>query len=278
MSKPRKLIWTLLAIVMAIAAVRGDIDNSARDYAQEALTRALVTFAVARTLNGLISTAQGTELSLEPGGIGVNFSIGEILDPINDLIERFSSVMLVASSSLGLQNLFLAISAWWGIDLLLVVTAAVTLAALWVPAATSVIGAHAVRWLVLAAMLRFAVPVFAIFSNVVFETFLAEDQQAAVQALETTGDELETFNEEVAPPATEDPTFVEQLGSMIGDSLRSLNARERLENLRTAASQATEHIVNLIVIFVFQTIVLPLAFLWTAAEILKAVIARGVGN
>jgi hypothetical protein len=278
MSKARKSAWTLLAIIMAVAAVRGDVDTAARGYAQDALARALVTFAVARTLNGLISTAQGTELSLEPGGIGVNFSIGEILDPINDLIERFSSVMLVASSSLGLQNLFLAISAWWGIDLLLVVTAAVTLAALWVPAATSVLGSYAVRWLVLAAMLRFAVPAFAIFSNVVFETFLAEDQQAAVQALETTGNEIETFNEEVAPPATEDPTFVEQLGSLIGDSLRSLNARERLENLRTSASQATEHIVNLIVIFVFQTIVLPLAFLWMAAEILKAVIARGVGN
>jgi hypothetical protein len=66
-------------------------------------------FAVARTLNGVISAAQGTEVALEPGGVGVVLSVGEILDPINDLIERFSAVMLIAASSLGLQALLLNI-------------------------------------------------------------------------------------------------------------------------------------------------------------------------
>ena len=35
------------------------------------LKRALATYAAARALNAVISVAQGTEVALEPGGVGV---------------------------------------------------------------------------------------------------------------------------------------------------------------------------------------------------------------
>ena len=56
-------------------------------------------------------------------GVGVIFTLGQILDPINDLIERFSSVMLVAASSLGLQILLLNITSWWGVSGFLIAAA-----------------------------------------------------------------------------------------------------------------------------------------------------------
>lgn len=83
------------------AAFTGVLDDVGRETAEQAFSRALVTFAIARTLNGVISVAQGTEVAVEPAGVGVNFAPGEVLDPINDLVERFSSVMLVATSVLG---------------------------------------------------------------------------------------------------------------------------------------------------------------------------------
>jgi hypothetical protein len=274
MSPARKAWWTLLAIAVALFALSGRIDTLSSDYAEEALTRALVTFAVARTLNGVISTAQGTELSLEPGGVGINFSIGEILDPINDLIEQFSGIMLVAASSLGLQIVLLRMSAWWGVDALLLVVACTAVGSLWIPKVFAMLGARPLRWLLVAILLRFAVPAFMIFSSLVFDTFLADEHTAATQSLETTGSEIEAMNEAAAPPLAEDPSFVEQLGNMLGESLRSLNARERLEQLRNRVANATEEIVDLIAIFVFQTIVLPLAFLWSLVELLKAIVAR----
>ena len=62
----RKIIWTLLAIIAVAAAISGIADDTAKTYADGALKRALVTFAAARTMNGVISVAQGTELALEP--------------------------------------------------------------------------------------------------------------------------------------------------------------------------------------------------------------------
>ena len=92
----KKLIRTVLILIVAGAAVTGFADATSRDYAQKSLSRALVTYAAARTLNGVVSVAQGTEIALEPGGVGVVLTPGQVLDPINDLVERFSSVMLVA--------------------------------------------------------------------------------------------------------------------------------------------------------------------------------------
>lgn len=274
MTPARKVWWTSLAVAAALAALSGRVDAVGSDYGQEALTRALVTLAVARSLNGVISTAQGTELSVEPGGVGVNFSIGEILDPINDLIEQFSGIMLVAASSLGLQIVLLRMSAWWGVDALLLVVACAAVATLWVPKLFATFGTRPLRWLLVAMVLRFAVPAFMILSSVVFDTFLADEHMAATQALETTGSEIEAINEQATPPLAEDPSLVQQLGDMLAGSLRSLNARERLEQLRNRAANATEEIIDLIVIFVFQTIILPLVFLWSLLELLKAIIAR----
>jgi hypothetical protein len=275
MAKRSKLIWSIVALAFTAIAWSSHADNLGRTYAQETLTRALVTFAIARTLNGIISTAQGTELSLEPGGVGVNFHIGEILDPINDLIERFSVVMLVSTSSLGLQNVLLSMTAWWGLSALLSAAAIVALLTLWAPHSVPISARLAQRWLLIITLIRFAIPVLMITTTLVFNAFLAEEHAAATQALEQTGTELEEIAEQATPPEPqEDPSLVDQLGSMLDEGLRSLNARERIEQLRVQVTDAVEHIINLIVIFVFQTVLLPLAFLWFVVELGKSIVSR----
>ena len=107
MMDSNRLLRTFLILIVAGAAISGTVDTASQEYAEQSLNRALVTFGAARALNGVISVAQGTEVALEPGGIGIIMTPGQILDPINDLIERFSSVMLVAASSLGLQIVLL---------------------------------------------------------------------------------------------------------------------------------------------------------------------------
>lgn len=275
MTKRSKLLWSIVAVAVTAIAWSGHADELGRTYAQETLTRALVTFAIARTLNGVISTAQGTELSLEPGGVGVSFHIGEILDPVNDLIERFSVVMLVATSSLGLQNVLLGITAWWGLSALLAAAASITLVTLWAPKSIPVSAQLARRWLLIIALVRFAIPVLMITTTLVFNGFLAEEHAAAAQALEQTGSEIEDITEQSAPAVPEeDPSLVDQLGNMLGEGLRSLNARDRIEQLRLQVADAVEHVINLIVIFVFQTVLLPLAFLWFVVELAKSIVSR----
>ncbi len=273
----QKVLWTLFAAIVCVMAVSGVADRLGKDYAATALERAFVTWAVARGLNGVISVAQGTEIALEPGGVGVNLTVGQILDPVNDLIEQFSSVMLVATSAIGLQNIMLRITGSGGVSILLVASALFALLVVWLPAARTKtrLRAFALRFLLLSFLLRFAVPFLVIGSNVVFDRFLAAEQQSATEALRATTSDIEEISrQDETAAAADDRNMLQRFGDMVGDSIESLNVRERLNQLKARASGATEHVVNLIVIFLLQTIALPLAFLWVLMQAAKALAGR----
>jgi hypothetical protein len=68
----KRLLWTAVIVLAVAGAVTGHVDKASEEQAENALKNALVTFAVARTLNGVISVAQGTEVALEPGAVGVS--------------------------------------------------------------------------------------------------------------------------------------------------------------------------------------------------------------
>jgi hypothetical protein len=271
----KRILWTVLIVLAVAGALTGHIDRASEAQAENALKNALVTFAVARTLNGVISAAQGTEVALEPGGVGVVLSVGEVLDPINDLIERFSAVMLVAASSLGLQALLLNITGWWGVSAFLVAAAAAFLVTIWAPgSAVADYTVPALRVLLIGLFVRFAIPLLIVGTTLISDAFLVPEQEAATAILETTTANIEELNQETQAASTTDQSLMERLGDMIGDSLESMQVKERLTQLRESAAKASEHIVSLIAIFVLQTIILPLVFLWLFVEGLKGIASR----
>ena len=275
MNKRRRIGWTIIAVIAAAIALSGYADSTSETYADEAFKRALVTFAVARGLNGVISVAQGTEVAVEPGGVGVNFTVGQILDPINDLIEQFSSVMLVATSSLGLQKILLNMTGWWGTTLVFVFAALFLAVTTWWPGgAKPGMGTLAIRMFLIFAFVRFALPILIVGTHVVFSAFLEDDHDAATAVLEATSTEIEDFSQPDVVPNTDDASFVDRLGDMWDSSMRQLDVSGRIDQLKQSASSASEQIVNLIVIFVLQTIILPLVFLWLFVEGLKGIAGR----
>lgn len=266
----RKIIWTLIALTAAAVAISGVVDHAADSYAEDALKRALVTFAAARTLNGVISVVQSTEV-----GVGVTVSVGQILDPINDLVEQFSSVMLVAASSLGLQNVLLTITASRAVTVALVIASLLAIVVLWTPRLSkNKIAAAASRILLMMLIVRFIIPLLVIGTNLVSDTFLTPQQAEATAALEVTGKAIREANVEIETPPSDDQSFMDRLNSVIDESLASVNISDRLANLQENASKAAEHIVDLIVLFVLQTIILPLAFLWLLVQMLKGITAK----
>ena len=112
LTNKNKVIITAGILLVALLMIGGWIDQSGRSYTEEGIKRTLVTYAIARGLNGVISVAQGTEVAVEPVGVGVTFTPGQILDPINDLIERFSWIVLASGVSLGAQNILLSMTEW----------------------------------------------------------------------------------------------------------------------------------------------------------------------
>ncbi|MGD8886085.1 MAG: hypothetical protein PVF34_10705, partial [Gammaproteobacteria bacterium] len=129
----KKLSFSLVAFILAMLAILGSLDATGKSYTEDSFKRALITFGIARGLNGVISVAQGTEIAVQPAGVGMNFTPGQILDPINDLVEQFSWIMLASSASLGIQKVLLAISSTTMMTILLIVVFSIYLVSVWRP-------------------------------------------------------------------------------------------------------------------------------------------------
>jgi hypothetical protein len=251
---PRLLLVAAVAVAVAFAW-RAPLDAAATQQVDSGLKRALLSFASARALNALISAVQGTEVALEPAGVGVVFTPGQVLDPVNDLVEQFSDLMLAASVSFGVQRMLISIGAYW------VVSLALSLAALgWALAylRTRPVPGWLSRILVVLLMIRFAVPVVAIGSEKLFEKFMAADYSASQQAIDATSTRLGRLDPPPAAPAESQG----MLDRMKGWWSQNGDVKLRFEQLKQAAEHATENIIRLIVIFLLQTLVIPLLLLW----------------
>ncbi len=256
----RFILLLVVASFTALLAVSQTVDAPSESYLERSMQRALLAFGTARALNGVISVAQGTQFALEPAGVGVNFSPGEILDPINDLVERFSWVMLLASSSLGVQKVLLSIAGWWPISALLVLTIALSLTAYWRGLwATPVVKQSLVRCLVLLAVLRFAIPLMSLGGELVYRQFLNESFSAANSDLEATRVQVDLLNDSLAAGNESELSLFSRLGGLaseVGDW------RENLVKYHAVAETASRSTIDLIVVFVFQTVLMPLMFAW----------------
>lgn len=275
----RTLALAALAALAAVAlAALGTLDAWATREVDAALARALLAFALARGLNGVISVVQGTQVALEPGGLGVTLSPGEILDPVNDLVEQFSTVMLVASASLGLQKLLLGISAWWPITLLLALALAGWIASAWRGGADS----RARAWLRALALvllaLRFAVPLAALTSEAAYRLFLAPEYEASTAQLEGSRDDLAAraaAAEQAAQPAA-DESLLDRANRWLEETRETLDLKARLADLQQLAADATRNVIDLIAVFVLQSLLFPLAFAWVAWRALTRWLPRSL--
>lgn len=280
------LLGLALLLILLGLAWHGSLDRYAEGRAETLLTRALATYTLTRSLNGAISVAQGTEIAVQPVGIGVTISAGQILDPLNDLIERFSWLVLVACASLGTQLMLTQIFGSVACNLLLTAIAATGLVAgLWqgCPGRRLVL-----RVTALALLARFLIALVTLTAAGANALFLADREAASMAELESVSERVEQRNESVienavgdgansaadnrgtAAQAADRPSMMERIGSFFGQQADALNVQQRLDALRQSAETAITEVINLIVIFVLQTIVFPLAALWLGWQLLQA--------
>lgn len=168
------------------------LDARASAYVDAGLVRAGAAFATARSFNALISVFRESDLQLEPGGVGVSLALGAALDPANDLIERFSWIMLASLTSLGVQKVLIEITPFISVQLVLLLSLLSLLAGLWLREMSRFDFSRLGRMLLLAAiLLRFAVPVMACLNQQVYVAFLEDRHAGSMEALGQTVKTLE---------------------------------------------------------------------------------------
>ena len=115
-TKKQKTIISFTGVLIAIllffsSGLRLPVLDAAADaYFREAITKGGIAYATCRVINASVSIVKDSSLQLEPAGVGVSLAVGQALDPIDDMTERLSDVLVTAITSLGVQKLAYEIS------------------------------------------------------------------------------------------------------------------------------------------------------------------------
>jgi predicted nucleic acid-binding Zn-ribbon protein len=96
----------LLVMSVILICWFGFIDQYAEEYINSSIATSLVSFGIAKGFNATVSVL--STITLQAPFVG-SIQIGELLDPLNDLVEDFSTIMKYSISSLLIQKLIVEI-------------------------------------------------------------------------------------------------------------------------------------------------------------------------
>jgi hypothetical protein len=240
------------------------------------LKRALATYAVARTINGVISVVQETGVSVQPGGVGMTFAPGQLLDPLNDLVEQVSSVMLAVCVSFGIQLILIHLGGSILVSALLTAGMVACAARWW---RRQPIPRWAWRLLAAMILVRFAVPLAATGSELAYDFAMADEYVEAQVQLEGTESPvapgLPATGVQSNADASKSPSIWDILKTIPrwGESKsEDLQARGRIEQMKARLDGAVEHLLRLVALFVVQTVLLPLLFIGLLGKLLAVLL------
>jgi hypothetical protein len=248
----RGLIAILIVVLVALSSTRA-LDDYVDDYTSESIRNAALTYATARGINALVSVLQSSQVEVGAFVTG-SMTIGEVLDPLNDMIERFSTVMTWVLASLAAQKVLLLLASH---QLFLYLVAVLGISALlllyWGSArAQSLV----FRCFLVVAFVRFALG-FAVALN------SGADYLFLQQQLEINNQQIEQFQSNILrvdPNADSDD---------LRDSVISFWRSLSLDELNQKISHGIENFINLVALYLFKTILFPLGFFYAAIFVIR---------
>ena len=273
-----KTVFSFFLVFSITFSYTHTLDNLAQKNIDSSLKRALVSFGSARALNAVISVIQGTEISIEPMGVGMTLAPGEALDPINDLVERFSMVMLASSTSIGIQKIFLQISSWPLFSGLYTGVFGLTLICLWLPALPVKLKSALFKASIILMFLRFSIPMVFITNEMAYNGFLNSGYEESITIMDKTRSELQQIQQQAPQANSNESPAVEEAGKSYWEKLKEqanltdyvatkvsdvkLSISRQMIHLEEVTSKMITNIINLIVVFTLQTVVFPVMFLY----------------
>ncbi|SDU04175.1 hypothetical protein SAMN04487931_10442 [Desulfobacula phenolica] len=236
------------------------LDSTADDYFREAISKAGVAYATCRLINSSVSIVKDSNLNLEPAGVGITLAIGQALDPIDDMTERVSDVIVTAITSLGVQKLVYEISVSLAPPIFALFLFVLSVLIWFENQRLAALQKIITGFILLILIARFTLPISAITNNYIQENFFEEKILNANKELALGSAELDKLMEFSIPQTDGVLGTIKNSSSFL--KRKSLEFKNALVNTISNTGNIIENLLKLIFlyvgIFLIQVVALPI--------------------
>ena len=265
-----KIIFSSVGILIAISlfffpAIKFPIlDATADNYFNEAISKAGVAYATCRIVNASVSVVKESSLELEPAGIGVSLAVGQVLDPIDDMTERLSDVIVTAITSLGVQELAYEISVKLAPPVLSVFIFVLTILIWFNNKKIIRFQKTTIRIILIIIIARLCLPISSMANEFIQKDFFDDKISNAKQELEFGTAELDKLAEIALPEVNGFKGTIENSASLLKQ--KSIELKNAFIATKNNMESIIKNLLNLTFlyagVFLIQVIILPLLTFW----------------
>jgi hypothetical protein len=240
------------------------LDATTDAYFQESITKVGVAYATVRVLNASVSIIKESSLQLEPAGVGVSLAVGQAVDPIDDMTERLSDVLVTAITSLGVQKLAYDISVSLAPVVLSVFLLALSVLMWFDNEKLTSLQKLTMRILFLILIARFCLPLSSMANGFVHKHYFDDQISTANNELAIGSVEIEKLKDFSLPEIDGVLGTIENSASFL--NRKSIDLKNALVDTVSNMGGIIESLLKLtflyVGVFLIQIIILPLLSFW----------------
>ncbi|MEN8210414.1 MAG: hypothetical protein ABFR31_01740, partial [Thermodesulfobacteriota bacterium] len=245
------------------------LENTIDTYFDESITKAGVAYATCRLINASISVIKESNLNLEPAGVGVTLALGQTLDPIDDMTERMSDVIVTAITSLGVQKIAYEISVSLAPPILAIFLLILSLLIWFENERLALTQKTMVRFFLLILIARFALPISAIANNYIQKHFFEVEISNASNELSYGAKDLEKLKEFSLPEIDGVLGTIDNSASFLKQ--KSLEFKDAIITTVSNAGNIIDNLLKLtflyVGVFLIQVVFLPIMVFWLLVKL-----------
>jgi hypothetical protein len=217
-------------------------------------------------------------VAASPAGVGLTMAVGQILDPINDIVERGCNVLETSIMALGALNILQELSQLFAVKILGGFLAVASVCRLF--GYTAGLSSFLVRVCLLLALVRFVLPVAALGNDVL-------DRAYFDQRIRTHQQNLEPFTSQHEPSfkagdADQNTDFLDRLKDALNPSIVLRQVSTSYTMLKENAANIVNNTVDLAILYLgkllFQVLLLPMAIFWLLLRTVDALFGTSVAR
>ena len=270
------------------------VDEKCMEYLDQTLLRVTIAYGLCRATNAAVSFLQEIDVGFEAIGT-ITLNPFEFLDPLNDLVERFSWILLAAMASIGIQEFLIRFIPDSIINFILLPGLLMWLTGLWTNKYLKVnLVSIGRQFVLLVFILRFIIPAEVAINNWIYDYHLKIKYEQSINHIQIRVEEIKekapveellisdsggeqnqqtngTWNKIKNSLAKTQNAF-----TVLGDM--GLELKKFRDWLKTKIPDLFDNFISLIIVFIINTIFLPIFTLWLIIYLLRIITNSQFGH